>query len=239
MATSTLTNLITASGYVRVTWTNAEQPANFYSWRLYYRSSTTSAWKRIYETKTATSSYTVNTYAWANKGTQEIVLVSVTQNPTTGALTESAYTGANSFTYSGLRKYWLVHPTDPAKTMMFNIATAEEFAPVIKSEVMNLLDENGQGGRRKVNVGASFGRDSSLSVTIYDDTVLGTATQQRENLEQLYKAGIELFLRDPFGGLSPVFVSGCSFKRIAGMGDTEGVEVQIDYMELDSGNLPA
>lgn len=239
MATSTLTNLISSLGYVRVQWDDSEEPTNFYAWRLYYRSSTSSPWKKIYETLTSSPSYTVNTYAWATKGTQEIVLVSVNQNPTTGQLTESSYTGANSFTYTGDPKYWLVHPTDPTKTVMLNIVTDDGFGLETETEVMNLLDVNSEGGRRKVNVGTSFGRTGQLTATIYDDTTLGTATVQRSKLEDLYRLGIEVFLRDPFGGLSPVFVSKCSFKRIAGMGSVEGVEATIEYMELDSGALPS
>ena len=236
MATSTLTNLIAGSGYVRVQWTDAEEPADFYAWRLYYRGADETLWSRVFETQTSQASYTVNLYAWANRGTQEVVLVWVTQHPTTGELTESAYTGANSFSYTGPSKYSLVHPTNPAYTVQLDIVTDEQLRDGVDAQVIELLDVDGEGGRRKVNVGGSFGTEGSLTATIYDSATLGTARAQRIKIRDLIRGGTPMFLRDPFGGMTPIFITSADFKRIAGLGTSEGVEVDLEYVEIDGGS---
>lgn len=236
MATSTLSNLIASSGYVRITWTNAEQPSNFYAWRLYHRRVGDSRWQKIYETRTVASSYTHDTYAWAIGVTQEIVLVGVSQNPTTGVLTEGAYIGANSFTYTAEAKYWLVHPTTPSMTMQFSFITEDEFKYEADYSISKLLDLDGEGGGRKVNVGSSYGRAGSIKTTLYNHTTLGTATAQRQKLLDLYLAGTKLWLRTPFGDMFPVYISEPSFTRVAGTGSMEAVEVQFEYAELSAGS---
>lgn len=238
MATSTLTNLIGTSGFVRIQWTNAEQPANFYAWRLYQRRSGDTLWTKIYETKVATTSYTHDSYAWANNATQEIVLVYVTQNPTSGALAEGPYTGANSFTGPTDAKYWLVHPTDPSKTVTFAVITEEKFKNEMEVQIVDLLDLNGEGGGRKVNIGARFGRSGSFHATIHDHTTLGTATAQRQALELLYQLGSEVWLRNPFGDLTSVFITSLGdFNRVAGVGSMESIEVDISYVSLTGGTF--
>lgn len=236
-STFTLLNLIAPSGYVRATWTSAGQPANFYSWRLYQRRVGDARWQRIFETRTVSTSYLHDSYAWANGVVQEMTLVWVTQNPTTGALTEGSYAGAIQFSYAGDASYWLVHPTNPALTVNFAIVTTDSFSPGLEHQVIELLDLNGEGGGRKINVGNYLGRSGTLHATIHDHVTLGTATAQRIKLEALHAAAVQVWLRTPFGDLTPVFIDSLgSFDRVAGVGVMESVEVDVSYVTVDGGS---
>jgi len=233
MAASTLdtANLATL-GYFTVSWTDAVEPANFWGYRLYHRTSDTSTWTKIFETTDDVASYSHDSYAWANQLAQEVVLVPVTQDGT-GALTEEPYTGANSFTPSASdANYWLIHPTDPNLSVEIPIATGDQFEEEDDAQAINLL-----GRGRKVNVGSSFGITGTLSGQIFEDAKTGrTAREIRLALlalkQQAVEFGTELFLRDPFGGLFKVYAGSMSFQRIAGTGSVEAVEYSIPYLEV-------
>jgi hypothetical protein len=232
MATSTLTDNTGTSGYVRITWTNAEQPSNFYAWRLYHKKSSSSVWTRIFETLTASASYTHDTYAWANAVAQQIVLVYATRNPTTGEVTEGAYTGANSFTPTGNTKFSLVHPTDPTKTVIFNTTTNYEREDDDDSQVMLLLGADGEPGGKKINRGTFYGLTGSLEVQIRDHPTYGTATAQREALEWLRRNASYVWLRTPFGDLWKVSLGKLSITNVAGTGTMEAVDVSIPWEQV-------
>lgn len=232
MATSVLTDNSGTTGEINVTWTDAEKPADFYAWRLYQRRTTAAVWTKIYETLVDSASYDVDTYGWANAVAQEIILIGVSQNTTTGVLAETAYTGANSFTPTGDTKYTLVHPTTPALSVILGSTVKDSYSEEDEHEVINLLDLNGEGGGRKVNLGSNFGKAGTLSAQLRDSSVYGTAASQLLALEDLHRAGTTVFLRDPFGGLTRVYVGTISIDRIPGVGTSELVDVSFSYSEV-------
>lgn len=233
MAVSTLdaSNLATL-GYFTVSWTDAVEPANFWGYRIYHRTSDSPTWTRIFETTDDVATYSHDSYAWANVLTQEVVLVPVTQTAG-GALVEEPYTGANSFTPSiANANYWLIHPTDPTLSVEIPIATGDQFEEEDDAQAINLL-----GRGRKVNVGSSFGISGTLSGQIFQDAKSGRSAREiRLSLQalktQAVEFGVELFLRDPFGGLYKVYAGSMKFQRIPGTGAVEAVEYTIPYLEV-------
>ena len=103
---------------------------------------------------------------------------------------------------------------------------------------MNLLNENNLSDKHKINVNTSYKHTNQLTTTVYDNTTLNTTTEQRNKLKTLYKLSTELYLRDPFKKLSPIFLSKYNFKQIANLNNMKNIETSIKYMELDSKTLP-
>lgn len=230
MATSTLTDLTGSSGYVRLQWTNAEEPANFYAWRLHQRTTGEPTWTLIYETTTSQASYTHDTYGWANSS-QQIVLVHVVQSPTTGALTESDKTGAHTFTPTGDSNFTIVHPTTPSASVKLTNVTRNPHRNEIEHQKIPLLDVDGEQSGYKINRGGFKAETGSLSFTLYDDATLGTARARKQKLKELVLNGEPVFLRDPFGKMIKVFLEDTDWDPQAGFAE-EVTNVELPYVEV-------
>ena len=232
MATSTLTDNTGTTGEVNITWTDSEKPSDFYAYRLYQRRTSDTDYTKIYETQDSLTNYSHDTYGWANTVEQEIILIIVSQDATTGALSESAYTGGNTFTPTGNTKYSLVHPTTPSLTVILGITVGDSFTEETESETIQLLDANGEGGGRKINVGADYGIAGTLRVQLREHTTYGTAAAQLAAIRALRADQSYVFLRDPFGGLTKIWFSSISIDRIAGVGTNELMDISFDYEEV-------
>lgn len=208
--------------------TQGTRSLGWWGYRLYHRPVGQTAWTLIHETTSDTTTYLHDTYAWANTVSQEITLVEVTRNATTGALTEGTYADANTFTpATSDPNYWLVHPTNQNLTVQLRLVTDEDFNDEHEMHVMKLI-----GRGRKANLGDNYGRAGSLSCQLRDIPAGDTARTQRQALENLKREGSELFLRNPFGDLTKVVIEDLDFTRVAGLGVHEAVDVSLTYQEV-------
>lgn len=229
MATPVLDDQTAGPGHVGVQWTDATKPANFFSWRVYHKESADTEWTKIYETFVDQANYNINSYGWANAVAQDWVVVGVSQDPTTGVLTEQALTGAASLTPAGSgNDYWLVHPTDTTLTTKLRMVKAAPHSTTIDHTAVRLV---GRGA--KVNVGDdSRVRSGSLTFQMFDEPAGRTARQQRQDVESLFVQGAQLFLRTPFGDLWSIFLEQVDIAPISVAGTMEAAEGSLSYIEV-------
>ena len=230
MVAPTLTDLSTTVGYIRCQWTDASKPANFYAWRVYHRDVQEPSWTKVFETFIDSAAYDENVYGWANAVPQEMVVVGVSQDPGTGALTETAYSGAVIFTPIATdANYWLVHPDDPGFIVRLQMVKS---APSQYGNDHQVLDLIGRGN--KVNVGDdTMSVSGSLSFQLYN--ILGgrTARQQRQDIVALSRLGVRLFLRTPFGDMWSIFLRTVSVDPVAGVaGQIEAANGSLSFVEV-------
>jgi len=228
MVASVLTDLTAGSQLFTVEWTDVSKPADFYAWRIYQRKTGVIPWTLIFETLVDSASYNVTSYAWANGISQDIVVVGVSQDPVDGTLTETSPTPVNVLTPVGDTKYTLVHPTDPSKTVILPIATNDSHSDENESQVIKLLDNNGEGGGRRIHVGTSFGIEVSLSVQ--DRTTAAGANKAA--ITELHRLQVPIFLRTPFGDLHRVWMEKPQFTRLAGVGTDEFYNLSLSFSQV-------
>ena len=218
----------TTVGDVLVSFTDT-QPDDWVGYRIYHQSddSPDARWTQVYETRVPQASYQVSIYQYSNADVQRFAVVTLTVEPSTGRLLESDFSNQRALTILGVdRSYWLVHPTIPSLSILLENVTDDSLEREYEVQVVTLL-----GRGRKANVGSELGLSGSLSVALRDNE-LGTARRKRQDLESLFQRGERLFLRDPFGDVTPIVLESVSYKHIPGTGSVEAVDVTLPITEV-------
>lgn len=122
--------------------------------------------------------------------------------------------------------YWLVHPTNNAKTIQLRNVTGDTFTNEREVEIKNLI-----GRGRKVDVGDDWGKKGSLAGRIYDRPSR-SARAIRLDMEDAKDLDSAWYLRNPFGDFWKIWWSDPAFTRIAGTGMSEYVDVSFEYTEV-------
>lgn len=125
--------------------------------------------------------------------------------------------------------YWLIEPTSDntdADAFKLSIVTGDSFTEEQEESEFTVI-----GRGRIVNKGQKLGVKGTLDVQLRD-TGNTTARQKRLRLLEIQKEVRQLYLRNPFGDIFRVSVSGMSISRIAGVGRDEFCDVSIPYVEV-------
>jgi hypothetical protein len=214
-----------SGGFIRVQWNNATKDSAFMAWRIRRRIAGSGAVPSIvYETAVDQSTYTYDDYSAGSNIQYEYFIVQVAARGGVGA--ESTYTNGKLVTGTST-KYWLVHQTDNSKNILLHHVSDEAFADEYETNTMTLI-----GRGRKVDIGTYLGYSGTLTAKLQDKAGGMTARQQRMQLEDLKRRKESIFLRTPFGDVFLVNLGNLSFKRIAGTGMHEMLEVSIPYEEV-------
>lgn len=125
--------------------------------------------------------------------------------------------------------YWLIKPTSDntdADAFKLSIVTGDSFSDDQEEAEFTVI-----GRGRVVNKGQKLGVKGTLDVQLRN-TGGTTARQKRLRLMEAQKEVRQLYLRNPFGDIFRVSVSGMSISRIAGVGHDEFCDVSIPYSEV-------
>lgn len=227
---------VESQGYVKITWTNSVQDADFAGWVIYRKSDMidpllnvieAGVWIPVYTDYSTIINHQYNDYlAPSNYKVQYKVAQLVNRfGDSVESVTNTVLT-----VYPKSDGYWLVQPqTDATVADAFRISlvTGDSYTDEYESAEYTVI-----GRGRHVDQGESLGPNGSLDVQIRDSTTR-TARYQRRRLETIKKTASSLFLRNPFGDTYEVSVGDMTIARIAGVGTSEFVDMTIPYSEVD------
>lgn len=227
--TLTAQDRTTTVGDVLVTFTELTPPSNWVGYRIYHQSfdSPDAQWTLVHETRTLQTTYQVPIYTYANTEVQRFSVVTLTVESGTGRLLEDGFGTTVTLTILGIdRDYWLVHPERPELSILLEQVTDDSLERQHEVQTVTLL-----GRGRKVNVGEELGLTGSLSIA-FRDSDMGTARRKRQDLQALYALGERLYLRDPFGDVTPIAIERMSYQHIPGTGSHEATDVSLQITEV-------
>lgn len=125
--------------------------------------------------------------------------------------------------------YWLIEPDEvslgPTAFKLKNV-TGDTFTDEQESEVFTVI-----GRGRVANKGEDLGFNGSLTVKVRDN-IDNISRVQNQRIKAIQNSGKQVWLRNPFGDVLRVDVSGIQYVRIAGVGKSEFTDVTIPYMEV-------
>lgn len=209
-----------SDGFVRIVW-SGQTSANHYSFRVYRQDPNTGAWLLLRERVDLANTFSYEDYTPPTG----IVFYSVVEVTSIGSeLNEERHTPKSILLESPY--YWLVHPTDPSKSIQLRNITGDEFKEEREVEIKNIM-----GRGRKVDVGDSYGVTGTLTGRIYDRPGM-SARNIRKAIEAAKDTTDFYYLRNPFGDMLKVWFEDPSFSRIAGVGKSEYVEMSFAYYEV-------
>lgn len=215
MVASTLLDQTDVDGSFTVGWSDASKPGNFYSWRVYHKPDDDTVWTQVFETFQDVANFSQKLYSWSY-GPQQVVVVASIQDPNNGAITETAYTGANALNPSVAEAgYWIVDNADPTRNLKLHVTKASEKL-TDDTEIVPLL-----GGGHKVSRGGHTGWQDRYTIQLITSNIHGTPAAQKRILERLQREAGEIIVRSPFGALKAGFVSDVSLEPYAGTGRYE------------------
>jgi hypothetical protein len=212
-------------GYVRITWTDASEDAEFDSYRVYRKDEESTDWVLLAETFSDETSYTYDDYL-APSGIQvtyAVVQVAIRFD----ARAESLYTDQDQTVTPSGSHYWLIDPEDSANSFPLRIVTSDEFVDdEYEEEEYHVL-----GLGRATERGDRLGVKGTLTVQLRGTTGVSARTQ-RIQIKELKAEGRAMYLRSPFGDLYRINMGEVGVSRVAGVGLSEYVDVSLPYSEL-------
>lgn len=211
-------------GYARITFTNANKGANWYSWRIKRRKSGTTTWTPLHEYVVDQSNYEYHdTLVPQNTS----VDYSVTRVFLSGGVpTEEADTPQNGFAVGG-SYYWLVNVDAESMNISLRNVTSDVFHDDFDFATHRLI-----GRGRKADHGTRYGVEGSLSVQLRDISSGATAAAQLASILALKDVRADTYLKTPFGQVWRVALGQVNVTRVAGVGIREFTDVTIPYSEL-------
>ena len=211
------------SGYVRLTWTNANKGVDWYAWRV-YRRPVGGSWTLLKEYLYDQANYTFDDYTAPSNTALEYTVVRVYLNATVP--TEEAKTASAPVTPVS-ENYWLIHPFDDTKHILLYNVVGDDFEDETEMEVLNII-----GRGRKVDQGTNWGIRGKLSCQLRDKTGL-TARTQLQNIRATKAAQTFFWLRNPWGDVTRVAIGDLGVDRLAGVGASrEFVDIDFDYTQI-------
>lgn len=126
--------------------------------------------------------------------------------------------------------YWFIVPENESSipdAFRLSYVTADSYTDEYEKEIFTVID-----GGRKVDEGQRLGLTGSLTAQLRD-SVGQSARQKKHRLEIMKQDSTsKLYMRTPFGDLYRVYVNDLQISRIAGVGTSEFVDVQVPYLEV-------
>lgn len=198
------------------------QPANFYSVRLKATNVETGVQRLVHEDLTF-GHHDMTDY-FAPNNIQEIYDTYVVTTPGGGPQVET-HDRTLTVTPSG-DDYWLIHPTDPTKTVRLFHASADSYSTEHENTVLNLI-----GRGRKVDRGETWGITGSITALLRNRAE-ATARQQKIALDTLKEQAVSVTLQTPFGDSWQVSLMDIAYSRQAGSGPMEHLDATVPYQQV-------
>lgn len=211
--------LYSTAGYIKVTWTNAEQDPTWTTYRVYRRLQGVSAWTLMYETTNSLVAYEYDDYTAGSGVAYEYTVVQVAlrfSSPIESIVT-TVQPGSGTST-----QYWLIDNEAPQNNMILPNVTADAYTDEYEEETLTVIGK----GRHK-DYGTRFGYAGSLTAQFRSN-----ARSNRLLLENLKALRATMLLRNPFGDVWQVGMGNIGIGRVAGTGTTEMLDVTIPYEEV-------
>jgi hypothetical protein len=209
-------------GYVRLAWTNAVEDPDFVSYNVYRRVSGTTAYTLLATITDQVASYTYDDYMASSGITYDFVVAQVVDRY--GSTVESVYAPVTATPIS--ENYWLIHPDDKAKSIVLRNVTQDDPEEEYEQETYTII-----GRGRKTDYGDRLGWRGALVAQLRDRNGV-TARQQKIALLELKAELRDVYLRTPFGDVYRVAMGNVKISRIAGVGPSEFVDVEVPYEEV-------
>lgn len=227
MTTSTLSDLTSTSGYLRVQWTLlGSGVTDFYAHRIYMRETGDTTWILAYEeTDPDVTSHDYHLHQYMPNIPMDVSVVVATQ-AAGAAVVDGSHDDVNTATPDPETKFLLVDPYNESNNLELNLAAGDSFEDEYASSAMNVV-----GVGRRFDTGARIGRSGSLDLTFIDIPSGATARAQRRAIEEALAAQGEWWLRSPFGEAYHVALMGFSFERTPGVGTNSYGTGSLDYAE--------
>lgn len=208
---------------VNVTWDDTgAAPANFYSVRLKALNHETGVERLVKEDLFFGHHDVSDRFAESNESITYdtyVVTTDIDNNPVeTHDLTLTITTVGDD--------YWLIHPTDSAKTVRLFHVTADTYTEEHEDNTFNLI-----GRGRKVDTGETWGVTGSITAQLRDRPS-PTAREQKIALLVARNDKVALTLQTPFGDSWQVFLKDIAFGRVGGVGTNEFIDATIPYLEV-------
>lgn len=222
-------------GYVLVSWNDTARDPDFTSWYLERKADMIDAsgvviqegtWEGLFRDYATGSLYAYKDF-FAPAGHR--VSYRVTQSINRGGQDMDSAPAESLGVFPQSDGYWLIEPLEEgvdASAFKLSIVTGDSFTDEQEEEEFTVI-----GRGRVVNKGQRLGNKGSLDIQLRD-TGGSSARQKRLRLIELQQVTRQVYLRNPFGDIFKVNVSGMSISRIAGVGHSEFCDVTIPYSEV-------
>jgi hypothetical protein len=222
-------------GYLSLTWNDVNRDTDFFLWRVYRRLSEVNEafavievgeWEPVYDEYITAATYEYRDY-FAPAGKQAEYRVEQVVNRFGDLLESETVTVVAAVPASD--GYWLIEPLGPdgtADAFRISIVTGDSYSDEYEEAEFTVI-----GRGRYVDRGDALGVKGQLDCQ-FRNTGGTTARQKKRRLETLKRENRNLYLRTPFGDVYRVSVSNISVSRIAGVGQSEFVDVGIPYSEV-------
>lgn len=213
-------------GYVRLKWDNSEEGADWYQWRVYRTPLGEADWELLHSVSTQAATYEFDDYLAPANTLVEYAVVQATSTDGGQTVNEEPYSPTKVVETQD-DKYWLIHPTDPTKSVLLHHVTADSMSDEEEHAFMNVI-----GRGRRMDKGEVWGLTGSLTAR-FRDTERGTGRDQWQRFLELKRSATHVYLRNPFGDVVKVALSGNpSTEREPGIGISEHHTVTIEYSEV-------
>lgn len=221
-ATASAANIETL-GYVNVDWSQQIADGFFVDWRVYRREQGTSTWTLL----DVFTDVNIRTYHDWTAGSSRTWQYAVTQTGgRSGDLLESAPQSSPPTVTVNSSHYWLINPYDESLNFKLANVVDDGYTDEFEQEPIVII-----GRGRKINYGTHIGISGSLSAQIRGSSTK-TAREIKVQLETLKRSLVSYYLRTPFGDTWLVSLGNITITRIAGVGTSEFVDVDVPYMEV-------
>jgi hypothetical protein len=221
----TLVDNSATTGEINLTWSDAIEDGDWYSYRVYNREVGITEWTLIEEITTDLTNYDIDFYGFAANLSNEAVVVEVTQ-VTLGDLVEGSYAGSDTYTPSGASGYYLIDQSTPANNFFLEHAIGDSWNDEWETGEFNLINRG-----RKLDVGTHTGRKGQIEAVLFPTAARPVRTQYLELLQLQQSGNPETFIRTPFGDLIKTSITDIGYNRVAA-GSDDHMEVSISWTEV-------
>lgn len=214
------------NGFVTVNFPDANPDPQFLEWRIYHRKHTEYDQLEWELAGTVSDPDTREFRDWFVAGNGEFDFTVVQAAYRYGSIVESEpdeYV-QGVFLYSD--KYWLISPEDSSLNVKLHNVTADKSTDEQESNQYTVMN----GGRRTV-YGTHMGESGNLTCQVRASANKG-ASEQIADIKRLARNNSVVFLKDPFGNVTPVALGNIGKDRIAGVGTSEFADLDIPYAEV-------
>lgn len=232
LVVSTTQYALESGGYVLVTWNDTGHDADFASWAVYRRDDLidpiTGVLVEVGEEKLIGQVYETTVtynfkdyYAPSNYKVNYLVKQVVNRF---GDVVESANTVYKSVVPVS-DSYWMIDSIEGDVIKLYNV-TQDDYTDEYEEAEMQII-----GRGRRVERGDRLGKKGSMTVQIRNSAGV-SARYRKVQLERMKEDHASVYLRTPFGDVLKVYVGNMQVGRIAGVGVSEFVDVQVPYTEV-------
>lgn len=223
------------AGYVTVSWDDTTRDVDFEAWVIERKDDLLASdmsvvalgtWAEIAEVKQTMTNYNYLDY-YAPSGYRSSYRVRQLVNRAGDRSISTADTVVDTFPSSD--GYWIIQPASATgATVSFRLAsvTEDSYSPEWEENEYTII-----GRGRHIDKGDYLGAKGSLTAKLRDSTG-STARQKKLQLEDARDSDSEVYLRNPFGDVWPVSIGNLGISRIAGVGKSEFVDVEVPYSQV-------